>query len=122
MKKTKVEKVKKVKAPKKLSKRKQLKEIEKKLPVSYRPITGWGYFFRGLLYIIPVIGWIVAWCKAAKAKDRNVANFARMYGTLAVLTIIAIAAFVVLHFTGVFTFDQLKEALVDMGRSVKNTL
>ena len=95
MKKTKVEKVKKVK---KLSKKQQLKEIEKKLPVAYRPITGWGYFFRGLLYSIPVIGWIVAWCKAAKAKNRNVANYARMYGTLAILELIAGAAYAALTF------------------------
>ena len=101
MKKTKVEKVKKVK---KLSKRKQLKEIEKKLPVAYRPITGWGYFFRGLLYIIPVIGWIVAWCKAAKAKNRNVANFARLFGTGAILLIIAAAAVASLEIAGVIDF------------------
>ena len=101
MKKTKVEKVKKVK---KLSKRQQLKEIEKKLPIAYRPITGWGYFFRGILYSIPVIGWIVAWCKAAKAKNRNVANFARMFGTFAVLLIIAVAAVAGLELAGIVDF------------------
>lgn len=78
-----------MKKVKKISKRKQLKQIEKKLPVAYRPITGWGYFLRGLLYSIPVLGWIIAWCKAAKAKNRNVANYARMYGTLAIIEIIA---------------------------------
>ena len=89
---------------KKLSKRKQLKQIEKKLPVSYRPITGWGYFFRGILYSIPVLGWIIAWCKAAKAKNRNVSNFARMYGTFAVLLLIAAAAVVGLEFAGIVDF------------------
>jgi hypothetical protein len=79
---------------KKISKRKQLKNIEKQLPKSYRPITGWGYFFRGILYSIPVLGWIIAWCKAAKAKNRNVSNFARMYGTFAVLLLIAAAVVV----------------------------
>ncbi|MBE6699791.1 MAG: hypothetical protein E7584_06100 [Ruminococcaceae bacterium] len=107
---------------KKISKRKQLQEIEKHLPVAYKPLTGWGYFLRAIFYSIPVIGWIVAWCKAARAKNRNVANYARMFGTFAVLTIIAIVAIVALHFAGVFTFDQLKEAIVDFGREIKNTL
>ena len=49
-------------------------------------------------------------------------NYARMFGTFAVLTIIAIVAIVALHFAGVFTFDQLKEAIVDFGREIKNTL
>ena len=87
-----------MKKTKKISKRKQLKKIEKHLPKAYRPITGWGYFFRGLLYIIPVLGWIVAWSKAARAKNRNVSNYARMYGTFAVLEIIAAVLGVVTKF------------------------
>ena len=90
--------MKKTQKVKKISKRKQLKQIEKKLPVAYRPITGWGYFFRGILYSIPVLGWIIAWCKAAKAKNRNVSNYARMYGTFAVLEIIAGAVYAALTF------------------------
>ena len=78
-----------MKKTKKISQRKQLKEIEKHLPKAYKPITGWGYFFRGILYSIPVLGWIIAWCKAARAKNRNVSNYARMYGTLAIIEIIA---------------------------------
>lgn len=85
---------------KKISKKKQLKNIEKQLPKSYRPITGWGYFLRAILYSIPVLGWIIAWGKAAKAKNRNVANFARMFGTFAVLLILAAAAVVGLEFAG----------------------
>lgn len=99
MKKTKVKKVKKV------SQKKALREIEKHLPQAYRPITGWGYFFRGILYSIPVLGWIIAWSKAAKAKNRNVANYARMFGTFAVLVIIAAVVLGVLDFTN----------LVDLG-------
>ena len=85
---------------KKISKKKQLKNIEKQLPKSYRPITGWGYFLRAILYSIPVLGWIIAWGKAAKAKNRNVANFARMFGTFAVLLILAAAAVVGAEFAG----------------------
>lgn len=85
---------------KKISKKKQLKNIEKQLPKSYRPITGWGYFLRAILYSIPVLGWIIAWGKAAKAKNRNVANFARLFGTFAVLLILAAAAVVGAEFAG----------------------
>ena len=107
---------------KKISQKKQLREIEKHLPKAYKPLTGWGYFLRAILYIIPVIGWIVAWCKAARAKNRNVSNYARMFGTFAVLDVIAIAAIVALHFSGVFTIDQLKAVILEIGRSIKNTL
>lgn len=98
--------MKKIMKTKKLSKRKQLKEIEKHLPKAYRPITGWGYFFRGLLYIIPVIGWIVAWCKAARAKNRNVSNYARLWGTYAVLSILAVVAVVALWYFDVFDVEE----------------
>lgn len=97
MKKTKVKKVKKV------SQKKALREIEKHLPQAYRPITGWGYFLRGILYALPVLGWIIAWCKAAKAKNRNVANFARCIGTLDFFAMLAAIAFVV----DKFAFDFL---------------
>ena len=92
---------------KKLSKKKQLKQIEKHLPKAYRPITGWGYFFRGLLYIIPVLGWIVAWSKAARAKNRNVSNYARLWGTYAVLSILAVVAVVALWYFNVYNVEEL---------------
>ena len=115
MKKTKIKKVKKV------SQRKQLREIEKHLPKAYKPLTGWGYFLRAILYSIPVLGWIIAWGKAARAKNRNVANYARMFGTFAVLAVIAIVAVVVLDVAGVYTIAQLKGDIVNFGREIKNT-
>ena len=95
-----------MKKTKKISKRKQLKKIEKHLPKAYRPITGWGYFFRGLLYIIPVLGWIVAWSKAARAKNRNVSNYARLWGTYAVLSILAVVAVVALWYFDVYNVED----------------
>ena len=115
MKKTKIKKVKKV------SQRKQLREIEKHLPKAYKPLTGWGYFLRAILYCIPVLGWIIAWGKAARAKNRNVANYARMFGTFAVLAVIAIVAVVVLSVVAPEVVDQLKASIVDFGRNIKNT-
>lgn len=115
-----MKKVKKVKV-KKISQKKQLREIEKHLPKAYKPLTGWGYFLRAILYSIPVIGWIIAWSKAARAKNRNVASYARMFGTFAVLAVIAIVAIVALSAVAPEVVDQLKAAIVEIGRSVKNT-
>ena len=77
---------------KKISKRKQLKNIEKQLPKSYRPITGWGYFWLTVLYAIPVLGWLFLLFNAIGAKNRNVRNYARSY------------------FCGLFLADALLEA------------
>ena len=115
-----MKKVKKVKI-KKISQKKQIREIEKHLPKAYKPLTGWGYFLRAILYSIPVLGWIIAWGKAARAKNRNVANYARMFGTFAVLALLAIVAVVALSAVAPEVVDQLKASIVEIGRSVKNT-
>ena len=62
---------------KKISKRKQIRKIEKQLPKAYRPISGWGYFWRTVLYSIPVLGWLILFFNAIGAKNRNVRYFAR---------------------------------------------
>lgn len=79
---------------KKISKRKQLRNIEKQLPKSYRPITGWGYFWRTILYSIPVVGQIVLLINAIGAKNRNGRYFARSY-FCALLVLVILAAVVV---------------------------
>ncbi len=88
MKKTKKVKPAKV-STKKVSKRKQLKNIEKQLPKSYRPISGWGYFWRAVLYAIPVLGWIVLLINAIGSKNRNGRYFARSYFCALLLAVIA---------------------------------
>ncbi len=93
---------------KKISKRKQLKQIEKHLPKSYRPISGWGYFWRAVLYAIPVIGWIVLLVNALGSKNRNGRNFARSYFcALLMLIIVAVVGIVVL-----FVLQQVSGAPV----------
>ena len=115
MKKTKVKKIK----NKKISKRKQLRNIEKQLPKSYRPITGWGYFWRAVLYAIPVIGWIFLLVNAIGAKNRNGRYFARSYFCGLLLALIATAVVVVLDLVadaGIF------QAIKDLANDFLNAL
>ncbi len=83
---------------KKISKRKQLREIEKHLPKSYRPISGWGYFWRAVLYAIPVLGLICLFVNALASKNRNGRNFARAYFCAMLIGLIVAAFILVLCF------------------------
>ena len=100
---------------KKISKRKQLKQIEKHLPKSYRPISAWGYFWLTVLYAIPVLGWLVLLINAIGSKNRNRRNFARSYFcALLLAVIIAVIGVVVNYVTG--------NALVDLAKAVAETI
>lgn len=104
-----------MKKTKKISKRKQLKQIEKHLPKSYRPISGWGYFWRTVLYAIPVLGWLILLINAIGSKNRNGRNFARSYFcALLVAVIIAVIGVVANYFTN--------NALVDLVNATIETL
>jgi hypothetical protein len=81
---------------KKISKRKQIRKIEKQLPKAYRPISGWGYFWRTVLYSIPVLGWLILLFNAIGAKNRNVRYFARTpFCALLLALILTVVAVVV---------------------------
>ena len=104
-----------MKKTKKISKRKQLKQIEKHLPKSYRPISGWGYFWRTVLYAIPVLGWLILLINAIGSKNRNGRNFARSYFcALLVAIIIAVIGVVANYFTN--------NALVDLVKATMETV
>ncbi len=104
-----------MKKTKKISKRKQLREIEKHLPKSYRPITGWGYFWRAVLYAIPVLGWLILLINAIGSKNRNGRNFARSYFCALLIAVILAAVAVVLNLV-------TDNALVDLVKATIETL
>lgn len=84
-----------------MKKKNNNKQIEKLLPKAYRPLSAWGYFWRSVLYAIPVIGWIVLLVKAIGAKNRNVRNYARSYfcGLLiaVIIAVLAVAAYFIIY-------------------------
>ncbi len=94
---------------KKISKRKQLRAIEKHLPKSYRPISGWGYFWRSVFYAIPVIGWLFVLINALGAKNRNGRNFARSYFCALLVLIIAAVVVFLLDLAGLGAYQGLKD-------------
>ena len=94
---------------KKISKRKQLREIEKHLPKSYRPISGWGYFWRAVLYAIPVIGFICLLVNALGSKNRNGRNFARSYFCALLIGLIVAAGILVLCFVAPDVIQAAKD-------------
>ena len=102
---------------KKISKRKQLKAIEKHLPKSYRPISGWGYFWRSVFYAIPVLGWLFVLINALGAKNRNGRNFARSYFCALLIALIAVAVVAVLELAGLGAYQGLKD-LANQGINV----
>ena len=112
-----MKKEKKVKV-KKISKRKQLKQIEKHLPKSYRPISGWGYFWRSVFYAIPVIGWLFVLINALGAKNRNGRNFARSYFCALLIALIGLAVIAVLSFVA----PEVVQSIKDLGNQVIDSL
>ena len=110
------ERVKKImKKVKKISKRKQLREIEKHLPKSYRPISGWGYFWRSVFYAIPVLGWLFVLINAIGAKNRNGRKFARSYFCallmVIIVAVVGVAALAALYYAAPSVFASVKEAV-----------
>lgn len=66
-----------------------------KIPEEYRPISMWGYFGYGILFSIPVLGWIFIIIFALTAQNHNLKNFARSQFCLMIIWLIffVIAAF-----------------------------
>jgi hypothetical protein len=77
---------------KEMKKNKNLNAIEQLLPPSYRPISAWNYFWRSVLYCIPVIGWIFMIVHAVADKNRNGRGFARSFLLFIALLIVVFAA------------------------------
>ena len=96
---------------KKISKRKQIRKIEKQLPKAYRPISGWGYFWRAVFYAIPVLGWLFVLINALGAKNRNGRNFARSYFCALLVAIILGVVVAVIGMTNPDVAAALQAAL-----------
>ena len=72
--------------------RKRMNDFElQHLPEAYRPLSPWTYFGLGILYSLPLVGWIFLIVHAVGSQNLNRRNYARSYFCLYVLAIILIA-------------------------------
>ena len=69
------------------------------LPEAYRPLSPWSYFGLGLLYALPVVGWVFLIIHAIGSANINRRNYARSYFCVYILAIILA---IVLTALGVF--------------------
>lgn len=76
-------------------------EPEPVVPEENRPLGPWAYFGYGLLFSIPVIGFILLIILSFAGKNVNRKNFARSYWCWAILAIALILISVVILLTGV---------------------
>lgn len=51
--------------------------VETAIPDNYAPIGMWGYFGYSILFMIPLIGWILCIGFALTARNYNLRNYAR---------------------------------------------
>ncbi|MEA4965136.1 MAG: hypothetical protein VB055_04865 [Oscillospiraceae bacterium] len=61
------------------------------LPREYWPLSPWTYFGLGILYALPLVGWIFLICHAIGAFNINKRNYARSYFCVYVLVLIGVA-------------------------------
>ena len=53
-----------------------------------KSIKPWGYFWRFIFYMIPVLGWFMCACNALFARNTNVKNHARSFFCAIVFVIV----------------------------------
>ena len=58
------------------------------LPEAYRPLSPWSYFGLGILYALPLLGWIFLIVHSIGSANINGRNYARSYFCVYVLAII----------------------------------
>ncbi len=76
-----------------MKKRINQKATDMLLPKAYRPLSPWSYFWRSVLYAIPVIGWIFLLVHVFACKSRHGRSYARFHLLAAiVVAIVAVAA------------------------------
>ena len=73
------------------------------LPEAYRPLSPWTYFGLGILYSLPLVGWIFLIVHAVGCQNLNRSKYARSYicvGQLAIILIAVLGAMGVLSGLG----------------------
>lgn len=68
----------------------------KNIPSEYRPLSPWAYFGYGILFNIPIIGFILLIIFSLDNSNINRRNYARSYWCIYILVIIFIIVLTVL--------------------------
>ena len=68
----------------------------KSIPSEYRPLSPWAYFGYGILFNIPVIGFILLIIFSLDSSNINRKNYARSYWCIYILVIVFIIVLTVL--------------------------
>ncbi len=71
----------------------------KNIPSEYRPLSPWAYFGYGILFNIPIIGFILLIIFSLDNSNINRRNYARSYWCIYILVIIFIIVLTVLGTT-----------------------
>ena len=83
-------------------------------PEQYRPLSPWGYFFRSILYSIPVLGTIILLVHAlGGTPNENVKNYARSYFCGLALVVIALIVIVAVG-GGLGIFEKIFTAITQV--------
>lgn len=75
-----------------MKKRVNYKATDMLLPKAYRPLSGWNYFWRSVLYSIPVIGWLFLLIHVFACKNRHGRSYARFHLLVAIFSAVAYVA------------------------------
>ena len=89
---------------------------EPELPAENRPMSPWAYFGFGLLFSIPVVGFILLIVFSFAGGNVNRKNFARSYWCWLIVILAIVLILMILVLTGVLSgpfesiFDQIKNS------------
>lgn len=75
----------------------------------FRPLTAWAYFGYGILFLIPIIGWLFLIIFSFSSRNYNRRSFARSYWCGLILTFIVIAVFMAAGVGGGMVTDFLNQ-------------
>lgn len=80
-------------------------KTNKDIPIEYKPLGAWAYFGWGLLFAIPIVGFIILIVFACGATNNiNLRNYARSYFCYLLIALIILLVFLVLFSIGASNF------------------
>lgn len=74
--------------------------ISNQIPEQYRPLSPWAYFGYGILFAIPLVGFICLIVFSINDKNINRRNYARSYWCVLILAVILLVILIATGATG----------------------